>query len=245
MGGFDDDYEEGCKVYVGNLEEGTSENDVREIMEKAGEVDRVWIARNPPGFGYVTFYNAKDAQDAIYKCDGKSLEGRRIRVELAKRKSRASPGRSRRRSRSRSFSRRRSRSRSRRRSRSRSRRKRSRSRSRRSSSRSRSPKARYDPDRPRKVFIGNLHDRIEKEDLEDFFRRAGKIETIWVARDPPGYGFVTFRDEEDARYAVKDLNGRLIMGNKVTVEMSHGKPGRAALARRSRRRSRSYSSRRR
>jgi hypothetical protein len=40
----------------------------------------------------------------------------------------------------------------------------------------------------RKVFIGNLDDRTSKGDLEDFFRGAGTVSQLWIARNPPGFG---------------------------------------------------------
>jgi len=166
------------------------------VMSKAGPVEKVWIARNPPGFGYVTFEDPRDAKDACLDFDGREICGKRVRVEVARRGGRRSPPRG----------------------------------------RSRSPPPRryddrrggVDPDRVdiergAKVFIGNLSDRTEKEDLEDFFRNAGKITKIWLARSPPGYGFVTFEDPRDAEDCVADLDGREIHGNKVRIELAHGK----------------------
>jgi len=37
-----------------------------------------------------------------------------------------------------------------------------------------------------KVYIGNLSKRIAERDLEDEFRRFGKLKSVWVARNPPG-----------------------------------------------------------
>lgn len=48
------------------------------------------------------------------------------------------------------------------------------------------------------VFIGNLPPEAESRDLHDFFRDYGKINDAWVARKPPGFGFVWFDDERDA-----------------------------------------------
>jgi hypothetical protein len=35
------------------------------------------------------------------------------------------------------------------------------------------------------VFVGGLDADTEKGDLEDFFRKAGPINSIWVAKKPP------------------------------------------------------------
>jgi hypothetical protein len=38
------------RVYVGNLEDGTSKRDLEREMEGFGSLRDVWVARNPPGF---------------------------------------------------------------------------------------------------------------------------------------------------------------------------------------------------
>jgi len=48
------------------------------------------------------------------------------------------------------------------------------------------------------VFVGNLPPEAEARDLRDFFRDFGTINDAWVARKPPGFGFVWFDDERDA-----------------------------------------------
>ena len=35
------------------------------------------------------------------------------------------------------------------------------------------------------VFVGGLDADTEKADLEDFFRKAGPIASMWIARKPP------------------------------------------------------------
>lgn len=43
-----------------------------------------------------------------------------------------------------------------------------------------------------KVYIGNLSKRIAERDLEDEFRRFGKLKSVWVARNPPGLFYLNF-----------------------------------------------------
>lgn len=50
----------------------------------------------------------------------------------------------------------------------------------------------------RQVFVGNLPPEAESRDLRDLFRDCGNINDAWVARKPPGFGFVWFDDERDA-----------------------------------------------
>jgi RNA recognition motif-containing protein len=50
---------------------------------------------------------------------------------------------------------------------------------------------------PGKVFLGNLDDRVRKEDIESFIAPL-KAADIWIARKPPGFGFIHFDDPRDA-----------------------------------------------
>lgn len=122
---------------VDNLTYRTTPEDLRRVFERCGEVGDVYIPRDrftreSRGFAFVRFYDKRDAEDALDAMDGRMLDGRELRVQMARYGRPTSPHRRYGRS-----SRRRSRSRSRRRSRSRSHRHRSPSRSR-SKSRSRS-----------------------------------------------------------------------------------------------------------
>ncbi|XP_041362641.1 serine/arginine-rich splicing factor 2-like [Gigantopelta aegis] len=152
---------------VDNLTYRTTIEDLKRSFEKYGDVGDVYIPRDrftreSRGFAFVRYYDKRDAEDAIDCMDGAVMDGREIRVQMARygrpteparrgpppRRSTYYGGYRSRRSRSRSASRRRrSYSRSRSRSDSRSRRRHysdSRSRSpsydRHSRSRSRSPK---------------------------------------------------------------------------------------------------------
>ncbi|XP_008197371.1 serine/arginine-rich splicing factor 2 isoform X2 [Tribolium castaneum] len=123
---------------VDNLTYRTTPEDLRRVFERCGDVGDIYIPRDrftreSRGFAFVRFYDKRDAEDALDAMDGRMLDGRELRVQMARYGRPTSPHR-------RYRGRRRSRSRSRySRSRSRSRGKRSRSRSRnRSGSRSRS-----------------------------------------------------------------------------------------------------------
>ncbi|CDI76931.1 hypothetical protein, conserved [Eimeria praecox] len=61
----------------------------------------------------------------------------------------------------------------------------------------------------RKVYVGNLDPESTSTELEEIFRRYGKLSNIWVARNPPGFAFVTFEDMRDARDAVEATDGIL------------------------------------
>jgi len=70
---------EGCKVHIGGLDrdkETPKEEIEREFsrFQESGDVN-VWVARKPPGFAFVTFTDARDAEDACKELNGKSLFG--------------------------------------------------------------------------------------------------------------------------------------------------------------------------
>ncbi|KAG1676786.1 Serine/arginine-rich splicing factor 7 [Nymphon striatum] len=72
-----------CKVYVGDLGNGASKQDLEEAFSYYGHLRNVWVARNPPGFAFVEFEDPRDAEDSCRGLDGKSINGQRIRVELS------------------------------------------------------------------------------------------------------------------------------------------------------------------
>jgi len=91
-----------AKVYVGDLGSNASKQEIEDAFGYYGPLRSVWVARNPPGFAFVEFEDARDAEDSVRGLDGRTICGRRARVELSTGKSaRGHGGRSRRRSRGR------------------------------------------------------------------------------------------------------------------------------------------------
>lgn len=92
-------YPSDCKVYVGELGNNARKNELEDAFSYYGPLRNVWIARNPPGFAFVEFEDARDAEDSVRGLDGRSICGRRARVELSNGKSargyRGPPSRSR------------------------------------------------------------------------------------------------------------------------------------------------------
>ncbi|XP_058984351.1 probable splicing factor, arginine/serine-rich 6 isoform X3 [Musca domestica] len=81
------------KVYVGDLGNSARKNELEYAFGAYGPLRSVWIARSPPGFAFVEFEDARDAADAVRGLDGRTICGRRARVELSTGKS-TKPGRS-------------------------------------------------------------------------------------------------------------------------------------------------------
>ncbi|CAG2180752.1 unnamed protein product [Oppiella nova] len=77
-----------CKVYVGELGANGTRHELEEAFRSYGSVRNVWVATNPPGFAFVMFDDPRDAKDACRGLDGKTICGRRVRVEMSTGKTR-------------------------------------------------------------------------------------------------------------------------------------------------------------
>ena len=74
---------------VDNLTYRTTPDELRRVFARYGDVGDVYIPRDHDrhesrGFAFVRFYYQRDADDAINALDGARLDGREIRVQLAK-----------------------------------------------------------------------------------------------------------------------------------------------------------------
>ena len=78
-----------AKLYVGNLSYETSEASIRTAFEAHGEVTSVNLITDrdsgrPKGFGFVEMGSAEEAQKAKAALDGTQLDGRALKVDVAK-----------------------------------------------------------------------------------------------------------------------------------------------------------------
>ncbi|XP_039002928.1 serine/arginine-rich-splicing factor SR34-like [Hibiscus syriacus] len=72
-------------LYVGNLPGDVREREVEDLFYKYGPIAHIdlKIPPRPPGYAFVEFEEARDAEDAIRGRDGYDFGGQRLRVELA------------------------------------------------------------------------------------------------------------------------------------------------------------------
>ena len=88
----------GTKLYVGNLNYTTTEDDLRAAFAEGGRtVKEVAMPSDretgrPRGFAFVTMGTEADAKAAIAAMDGKDLDGRSLRVNEAQDKPRTGGG---------------------------------------------------------------------------------------------------------------------------------------------------------
>ena len=80
------------QIYVGNMNYGMSEEDLKDVFGAYGEVvsTKIIIDRDTgrsKGFGFVEMSTEDAARAAIAELDGKEVSGRNLRVSEAQRKS--------------------------------------------------------------------------------------------------------------------------------------------------------------
>ncbi|KAK3527472.1 hypothetical protein QTP86_023040 [Hemibagrus guttatus] len=86
-----------------------------------------------------------------------------------------------------------------------------------------------------KVYVGDLGNGAAKGELERAFSYYGPLRSVWVARNPPGFAFVEYEDSRDAEDAVKGMDGKMLCGARIRVEMSNGMSRKSRFGRPSRR----------
>ena len=76
------------QVYIGNLNPDATERDLEDKFMSYGPLRKVWVARRPPGFAYITFENHDDAARCVKECDGIMILDKPIRCEWSSRETR-------------------------------------------------------------------------------------------------------------------------------------------------------------
>jgi RNA recognition motif-containing protein len=84
-------------IYVGNLSNASTEDELRAAFEAFGQVTSATIIKDKfsgesRGFGFVEMPSKEEAQAAIDKMNGQDLGGRSIRVSEARPKTERRPG---------------------------------------------------------------------------------------------------------------------------------------------------------
>lgn len=73
-----------------------------------------------------------------------------------------------------------------------------------------------------KLYIGNLPFGVDQAKLKELFAPYGEIEEATVIADKfsgrsKGFGFVTFKNEADAKKAIAEMNEKEIEGRPLKV----------------------------
>lgn len=75
------------------------------------------------------------------------------------------------------------------------------------------------------MYVGGLVEGIKKEDLEREFDKYGKLNSVWVALNPPGFAFIEFENVQEAEDACSAMNGFEMLGATLKVELSRKRDG--------------------
>jgi cold-inducible RNA-binding protein len=78
-----------ANLYVGNLTFGTTNGELETMFAEFGEVERAQVVTDRDtgrsrGFGFVEMASNEAAEKAISSLDGKNVDGRQLKVNVAK-----------------------------------------------------------------------------------------------------------------------------------------------------------------
>jgi hypothetical protein len=79
------------------------------------------------------------------------------------------------------------------------------------------------------IYIGNLTPDTTEDEVREAFAPFGDVASVKIIRDGAtgesrGFGFVEMANEEQAKTAINDMNGKEIKGSPIHVELGRSKP---------------------
>ena len=79
-----------------------------------------------------------------------------------------------------------------------------------------------------KVYVGNISAEVTDLQFKDLFAPFGKPESANIVKDrgtgqSRGFGFVEFKNDDEARAAIAGLNGKEVSGQALKVNESQPK----------------------
>jgi polyadenylate-binding protein len=83
------------------------------------------------------------------------------------------------------------------------------------------------------LYVRNFDPTFTEENLRDLFKNYGAIKSCKVMTDekgnPRGFGFVLFENAEDANTALRELNGRMLNGKPLVVNVAQRRDQRLSM----------------
>src|SRR6185436_18487641 len=75
------------------------------------------------------------------------------------------------------------------------------------------------------IYVSNLGFSVQDEDLREYFAEYGEVTSAKVITDKftnrsRGFGFVEMPDETAAQKAIKELNGAVVEGRSISVNVA-------------------------
>ncbi len=79
------------------------------------------------------------------------------------------------------------------------------------------------------IYVGNLDYKVKENDLEELFGEYGSVESARIITDKysgrsKGFGFVVMEDDQEARTAIENLNGKQLGNRPITVNEARPRP---------------------
>jgi cold-inducible RNA-binding protein len=81
-----------------------------------------------------------------------------------------------------------------------------------------------------KLFVAGLPYDVDDQELQEMFETYGTVGSARVildreTRKSRGFGFVEFANDDEAKEAIKALDGGSLEGRQLTVKLAEDKPG--------------------
>ncbi len=72
------------------------------------------------------------------------------------------------------------------------------------------------------IYVGNLSFEVSEENLRQAFEAFGQVSSASIVKDKysgqsRGFGFVEMPDQSEAQTAIKNLNGKELLGRNMNV----------------------------
>ncbi|OCK78039.1 RNA-binding domain-containing protein [Lepidopterella palustris CBS 459.81] len=196
-------FQERRSLFVRSLAATVTTDDLTELFSQSYPLKHAIAVLDPAtkqckGYGFVTFADAEDAQRAIEEFDGSTLQGRKIRVEIAESRQRDMNSEV-------------------------SGHKKSIPSGAVAEAKAAREQRKRETQRPPKLIIRNLPWSIkEPEQLALLFRSYGKVKHATVPKKQPGlmagFGFVVMRGRMNAEKAMEGVNGKEVDGRTLAVD---------------------------
>ena len=79
------------------------------------------------------------------------------------------------------------------------------------------------------IYIGNLADEVNEQDLRDVFGAFGQVESVNILKDrfsgkSKGFGFLKMPLNDEAQMAIKEANGTDLRGTAIRVNEAYPRP---------------------
>ncbi|KAI3695586.1 hypothetical protein L1987_78584 [Smallanthus sonchifolius] len=185
-------------IYVKNLSESTTDEDLNKIFSEYGAVTSAVVMKDADGnskcFGFVNFESADDAAKAVDALNGQKFDNKEWYVGKAQKKH------EREQELKQKFE--------------------------------QSMKEAVDKSQGLNLYIKNLDDTIDDDNLKELFSSFGTITSCKVMRDPngtsKGSGFVAFSTSEEASRALFEMNGKMVASKPLYVALAQRKEDRRA-----------------